>query len=64
MKGSRIIPLAALAVILVAPVLAYSRGQAPPAPKPGPEHEVLNMDVGTWDATVELSPGPGPRPRS
>jgi hypothetical protein len=30
--------------------------QAPamPVPKPGPEHEMLKKDVGTWDATVEL----------
>ena len=28
-------------------------------PKPGPEHAVLKMDVGTWDAAVEINPGPG-----
>jgi hypothetical protein len=38
---------------------------APPAEmpmvKPGPEHELLKKDVGTWDATVEnlLPPPPG-----
>jgi hypothetical protein len=63
MRGSRLVPLAALALVLVAPVLAYSRGgQAPPMPKPGPEHEVFKMDVGTWDAVVELTPGPGAPP--
>ena len=30
-----------------------------PFPKPGPEHEVLKQDVGTWDATVELMAQPG-----
>jgi hypothetical protein len=25
----------------------------PPMPKPGPEHEILKADVGSWDATVE-----------
>lgn len=34
----------------------------PPMPKPGPEHEVLKMDVGTWDAVVETFPGPGAPP--
>ena len=25
-----------------------------PMPKPGPEHKVLEMDAGTWEATVEM----------
>ena len=33
-----------------------------PTPKPGPEHEVLKADVGTWDAKVELIPAPGVQP--
>ena len=28
--------------------------EMPPLPTPGPEHDVLKMDVGTWDAVVEL----------
>jgi hypothetical protein len=32
---------------------AVASAQGPPAPKAGPEHEVLKSDVGTWDATVE-----------
>jgi hypothetical protein len=33
---------------------------AMPMVKPGPEHELLKKDVGTWDATVEnLMPPPG-----
>ena len=35
--------------------------EMPPLPKPGPEHEVLKQDVGTWDAVVEmLEPGKPP----
>jgi Protein of unknown function (DUF1579) len=30
--------------------------QGPPMPKPGPEHELLKSDVGTWDAKVEVTP--------
>jgi Protein of unknown function (DUF1579) len=32
----------------------------PPMPKPGPEHELLKMEVGTWDAVVEMSPPGAP----
>lgn len=28
-------------------------------PKPGPEHEVFNKDVGTWDAKLEIRPYAG-----
>ena len=31
-------------------------------PKPGPEHDVLKMDVGTWDAVVEFVMAPGAPP--
>ena len=31
-------------------------------PKPGAEHQLFKMDEGTWDATVELTPGPGAPP--
>jgi hypothetical protein len=30
----------------------------PELPKLGPEHDVLKLDVGTWDAVVEINPGP------
>jgi hypothetical protein len=33
--------------------------QQMPVPKPGPEHELLKADAGTWDAVVEFMPGPG-----
>ena len=48
-----------LVVLSAAPLAAQ---QAPPMPKPGPEHEVLKMDVGTWDAVVEFVPAPGAPP--
>jgi hypothetical protein len=32
--------------------------QAPAMPKPGPEHERLKADVGTWDAVVEMAEAP------
>jgi hypothetical protein len=35
----------------------------PPMPKPGPEHQLLKDDVGTWDAMVEMLEGP-PSPPS
>ncbi len=43
---------------LSAPVLA----QGPPMPTPGPEHQMLAKDVGTWDATVEMFMAPGAPP--
>jgi len=43
---------------LAATVLA----QEMPMPKPGPEHKVLAMDEGTWDATVEMFMAPGAPP--
>jgi hypothetical protein len=45
-------------MVPVASVLA----QMPPAPKPGPEHEILKRDVGVWDATVEMQGPPGTPP--
>lgn len=38
---------------------AQTPDQMPPMPKPGPAHEALKMDAGTWNAVVEFSPGPG-----
>jgi uncharacterized protein DUF1579 len=32
----------------------------PPMPKPGPEHELLKMETGTWDAVIEMSPPGAP----
>ncbi len=49
--------LAFLAVFACAagPALA----QMPAMPQPGPEHEMLKKDVGTWDASVEAFMAPG-----
>jgi hypothetical protein len=44
--------LTAVAATLVLAGAATS--QEMPVPKPGPEHRVLEMDAGTWDATVEM----------
>lgn len=44
------------------PSQAVGQEQGPPMPKPGPEHEVLKADVGTWDATVEVIASPGMQP--
>ena|SRR5687767_3633247 len=43
-------------------VLALSLAQAPPSPKPGPEHKILAADVGTWDGIVEMMGEPGQPP--
>lgn len=65
MKFIRVVRSLALLVVLVSPRLALAQAggpQMPPMPKPGPEHEILKMDVGTWDAVVEFIPGPGAAP--
>jgi hypothetical protein len=36
--------------------------QEPPMAKPGPEHQLFKMDEGVWDATVEITQGPGVGP--
>jgi hypothetical protein len=38
---------------VLAPLVAAAQDM-PPMPKPGPEHQLLKEDVGTWDATVEI----------
>jgi hypothetical protein len=50
-KSTTLFAVLALAAL---PALA----QMPPMPAPGPEHEMLKKDVGTWDATVEMSASP------
>ena len=46
--------VAALVVVGHLAVLA----QAPPAPKPGPEHQKLAYFVGTWTNEGEMKPSP------
>jgi hypothetical protein len=41
---------------------AGAAAQEMPMPRPGPEHKVLEMDAGTWEATVETFTGPGAPP--
>ena len=63
MRGSRVVLAAAFVAVLIAVGTASVEArQAPPMPKPGPEHELLKMDVGTWDAVVEFIPGPDAPP--
>jgi uncharacterized protein DUF1579 len=60
MRPLRGIAVGAFLIVLSAPVTTV--GQQPPAPPtPGPEHAILKMDEGTWDATVEFMP-PGMPP--
>lgn len=65
MSLSRFIVRTALVVSISGPAFAAAQppaGQEPPMPKPGPEHELLKMDAGTWNATVEFTPAPGAPP--
>jgi hypothetical protein len=54
--------LGVLAVIIVLCALgvqlAAQAPQAPPAPKPGPEHQRLAYFVGQWTSEGEMKPGP------
>jgi hypothetical protein len=54
--------IALLVALAAAPAAAQTGAQTPPMPKPGPEHAILKMDEGTWDAVVEFIPGPGAPP--
>jgi hypothetical protein len=55
--------LTLLTVGIALGLVASARAQGtPPMPTPGPEHAVLKMDEGTWDAVVEISTGPGAPP--
>lgn len=47
------------AFLVAVATTAIAQQGPPPMPKPGPEHEVFKMDVGTWDAVVEMTPAPG-----
>ena len=62
MNVPRIVSALAVGLSLTAGIAHTAAQQAPPMPKPGPEHEYLKMDVGTWDAAVEAAAGPGQPP--
>lgn len=50
-----------LAVVASMLLVGAAHAQDMPMPKPGPEHKLLEMDAGTWDATVEMfMPGAPP----
>lgn len=57
MRRARLNAWVAVAGILGA---AGARAQEPVMPKPGPAHEILKMDAGTWDAVIEVTPPGGP----
>jgi len=54
-------PLALVAATLTLSA-ASAVAQAPPMPKPGPEHKIFQLDAGSWDATVETFMAPGAPP--
>jgi hypothetical protein len=62
MKLAAFVSSGALMLCLAAPVVRAAQQAPPPPPKPGPAHEVLKMDVGTWDAIVESPAAPGAKP--
>ena len=62
MRASRVLLGTLIFVLLTLFVPSPSPAQEPPMPKPGPEHQLFKMDEGTWDAVVELTPGPGAPP--
>ena len=45
--------LSRAALVLSAGVWLSASAVAQEPPRPGPEHKILEMDVGTWDATVD-----------
>ena len=51
--------LTAVVVVLLGAAAAAAQ-EMPPLPKPGPEHEVLKNDAGTWDAKIEMQTPGGP----
>jgi hypothetical protein len=61
MSLSRIGTCIAFVGVFLVSALAYA-GQMPQMPTPGPEHQVLKMDEGTWDAVIEGTPAPGAPP--
>jgi len=65
MNVSRFVQSFVCVVVLSAVGLAAVQSgaqQMPPMPKAGPEHAILKMDEGTWDAVVEIIPAPGAPP--
>ena len=44
--------------LMLAVVVLFAAQQAPPMPKPGPEHQRLSYFVGKWTSEGEMKPGP------
>ena len=64
MKIRTVMSIAAVAALGLGCAALAQEGGMPPLPKPGPEHEILKAQVGTWDATVESFLAPGGAPTS
>lgn len=61
MRRQRPLFVTVLTLAIGAAASASSTAQeGPPVPKPGPEHEVLKMDDGVWDAVIEFGTPGGP----
>jgi uncharacterized protein DUF1579 len=54
----RMLNMLAAFTMVSAGSVQFVAAQAPPAPKPGPEHARLGYFVGKWNAEGELKPGP------
>ena len=54
----------ALALFSAVAIAGAAAQQAPPMPKPGPEHAILKADAGVWDAVVEFVMAPGQPPQT
>lgn len=52
------IALVAAALLVAASAAVFAQDM--PMPKPGPEHELLRSDAGTWDATIQMTTPGGP----
>ena len=62
MRIQRLLTSLSFLTVLTATTPIAAAQQAPPMPKPGPEHALFKIDVGAWDAVVEASQGPGAPP--
>jgi Protein of unknown function (DUF1579) len=58
MKRLKVLAGVACVVGSVSILQIAAAAQAPPAPKPGPEHQKLGFFVGKWTGEGEMKPGP------
>jgi hypothetical protein len=59
-KGIHAVTALFAAGIMFAAAPAVRAQGMPQIPTPGPEHDVLKQDAGTWDATIEMTTPMGP----